>query len=145
MGAPRIKGQDLELLIVAGGEAKVTIRAFKDFDMTFKMERLTEEFLGETTVRVDDIFKGIEGKMTLQHESQDLLVLMTQIVERARRRTPGFDVNLKVALQYPNGQRPRIIIPKIAFGDLPLGFGGRSEYAETGIDFGAESATVISV
>jgi hypothetical protein len=67
-----------------------------------------------------------------------------RIVDKARRRTPGTKINVKATLNFPNGERPRVVIPDVEFGELPLNFGSRSDYGAVTLDFEASEAQVIT-
>lgn len=145
MCAQRIKGQECNLLLVQDGQPLDTITDVRSFEITAKLDVLEEGYLGETTVRLDEIFKGCKGKITLHFENKDVFDLITSITARARRRTPGLKINAKVTLNFPNGDRPRVQIKNLFFGDIPMNFAGRSDYGEVTLDFQVEDQyTVIS-
>lgn len=144
MASQRIKGQEVEVLMIVNGSPVTTLDAVKSFSVTFKLDRLTEEYLGETTVRVDSIFKGIEGKAEFNYSSPEVFTLIQQIVDKARRRAPGTKINIKATLNFPSGQRARLIFPDVEFGELPIDFGSRGDYGSFSIDFGGAEGRVIS-
>lgn len=141
--AQRIKGQEVEIILVSGGTPLVNITTVRSFEVAFQTEILREGYLGETTDRRDSIFKGVRARVGLHIENQDILALFLQVIEKARRRTPGFQINVKVTLNFPNGQRPRLMIPDVEFGELPFNFGSRSDYGEVTLDMEAAQASVI--
>lgn len=140
----RIKGQEVEILLIADGKIQDTITAVQNFEIEFQMEVKKEGYLGEKTMRRDDEFNGISGKMDVHFDSQDILVLMDKIVQRAQRREPGFKVNVKATLNFPGGDRPRVSIPNLFFGNMPLGFGSRSDYGKISFNFEAEQGRVLT-
>jgi hypothetical protein len=142
--ADRIKGQDVEIMIVADNVAQSTITDIRSFEVESQMEILREGYLGETTQRRDDIFNGVRGKMELHFENKDVFDLIQTITDRARRRTPGTIVNIKATLRFPNGQRPRVLIPNVFFGPIPMNFGSRSDYGTVTLDFESSDVTVIA-
>jgi hypothetical protein len=142
--AQRVKGQETVVTIVANGAPQTTIADVRSTEVAFKLELLQEGYLGETTDRYDDIFKGMRGKIDLHFENQDVFTLFSLIVNRARRREPGNLINIQTTLNMPNGQRPRINIPNVFFGEIPIGFASRSDYGTIGLEFGADSADVLT-
>ena len=88
--AQRIKGQDVEILIVQNGvaldSANNSVRDIRNFDVTPKFEKLEEQYLGETSKRYDEIFHGVDFKMDLHFENPYVLTLIKAIKERAQRR-----------------------------------------------------------
>lgn len=138
--AQRIKGQETEVMLVVDGSPQATITTIKSFEMTWQLEKSSEGFLGETTDRKDSVFKGISGSLDMQLENADAFGLVVKIVDKARRRTPGTKINIKTTLNFPNGDRPRIMIPNVEFGDIPLNLGGRTEFVTMKLDFEASEA-----
>lgn len=131
----RIKGQEVEVLISVDNVPQTTITDIKSFDVTFQLEQKSEGYLGETTNRKDDIFNGIKGKIELHFENEDVVTLIESIVNRATRRTPGTKINIKATLNFPNGQRPRMLFPDVQFGEIPMTFGSRTDYGSITLDF----------
>ena len=64
-------------------------------------------------------------------------------MDQARRRTPGTQINIKSTLNFPNGQRPRIIIPDVSLGEFSFSFGSRTDYLAVTIPYEAQEATTI--
>lgn len=140
----RIKGQEVEVLLVVDGSPQDTITDVKSFEIGFQLDILSEGYLGETTDRKDSIFKGVRGNMELHFENPDVFKLFTAIVNKARRRTPGTKINIKSTLNFPGGQRPRVVIPNVEFGEIPVTFGSRADYGTVKLDFEASEAQLIS-
>jgi hypothetical protein len=140
----RIKGQEVEVMLVVDSAPQDTITDVRSFELAFQTEILREGYLGETTDRRDSIFKGVRGRMELHIENADIFKLFTSIIDKARRRTPGTKINVKATLNFPNGERPRVVIPDVEFGELPLNFGSRSDYGAVTLDFEASEAQVIT-
>lgn len=139
----RIKGQEVEVLILADGAPRASLFAIRSFEITLQHEIMSEGYLGETTNRRDAIFNGISGRMEAHVDSKEFLDFFFEVVNKARRRTPGTKINIKASLNFPNGDRPRILIPDVEFGALPLNFGSRSDYGSVSLDFEAATASVI--
>lgn len=135
MADQRIKGQEVEVLLIVNGQVQQTITDVRSFEVTPKFDKLEEGYLGETTDRYDEMFKGVRGAMELHFENQDIFNLVQSVLDRARRRTPGTIVNIKATLRFPNGQRPRVIIQDAFFGDMPINFGSRADYGTLKLDF----------
>lgn len=141
--AQRIKGQEVEAILVVNGAPQLSTTDIKSFELTLQLEILSEGYLGETTDRKDSVFKGIAGSLELHVENQEFLRLFQAIVDKARRRTPGTRINLKATLNFPNGDRPRVLIPDVEFGELPLNFGSRTDYGAITLSFEASSMQVL--
>jgi hypothetical protein len=132
--AQRIKGQEVEVLVVVNGVPQTNLTDILSFDVTPAFEIKEEEYLGETSKRFDEIFNGVSFSMELHFEDAGVLTFMQTIKDRAERRLPGTTINVKATLNFPNGERPRIMLKDCYFGDMPLSFGGRSDYGTFSID-----------
>jgi len=141
--AQRIKGQEVEVLMVVNGQPKTNITTVRNFEVTLQTEILSEGYLGETTERKDSIFKGIAGKIEIHFDNQEIMRVFEEIVNKARRRTPGTKINIKATLNFPGGQRPRIMINDVEFGALPMSFGSRSDYGNVSLDFEASEPSFL--
>ncbi len=144
MALQRIRGEEVEVVLLVDGVTQGTITAIKSFEMSYQLEIKSEGYLGEKTDRKDSVFKGIKGKLAVNLESKEIFTVIQKIVDKAQRRVPGTVINIKAALNFPNGDRVRIIIPAAEFGEIPLNFAGRTEYGETSFDFEAANARTIS-
>ena len=135
MSEQRIKGQETIIEVTKDNEVVDAITDVRSMEVAGVMEILSEGYLGETSDRRDEIFKGVRGRIEMHLEKSATLDFMMDIINRATRRDPSVKVNFKTTLQFPSGERRRILIRNIFFGEMPLGFGGRAEYGTFGIDF----------
>ena len=142
--AQRIKGQEVEVLIIARGVVQTNLTAVKSFSFTFQQEIKSEGYLGETTNRKDSIFNGIAGEMEYNFTDKAIFDLIGTITDKAQRRTAGIVINVKATMNFPDGTRARVIIPDVEFGELPVNFGSRSDYGAVRMPFEASNARVIS-
>jgi hypothetical protein len=141
----RIKGQEVEIVMLVDGQPRDNLTMARSMDITWKTEMLQEGYLGETTDRYDTIFKGISGKIEFNTDSPEIFNIIRLIVEKARRREPGTRFNIKATLNYPSGQKARIIVPDVEFGELPISFGSRGDYGTFSLDYGASEAKVLPI
>ena len=141
--AQRIKGQEVELVMLQDGSPQDNLTFGQSLEFTFKTETLQEGYLGETTDRYDTIFKGINGKIKFHYDNPTFLRIINDIIAKARRRTPGTRFNVKSTMNFPSGTRARVIIRDIEFGNLPVGFASRSDYGTFDLDFSASDAQVL--
>jgi hypothetical protein len=135
MAEQRIKGQEVELLLVENNVPLTTIQDIKSFEMQAQLEILKEGYLGETTDRRDSVYRGYSGKMEVHFEGRSVLEFTRRLVDKARRRVPGARVNCKVTLVFPAGDRIRMILKDLEFGVVPLGFASRTDYGTVSLDF----------
>lgn len=141
--AQRIKGQEVEVIVLIDGEPQDNFRFARSLDFTFMTERTEEGYLGETTNRFDTIFNGVSGKTEHHHDNPTPFIVTQAIVNKARRRTPGTTINLRATLNYPNGQRARVVFRDVEFGELPFSFGSRSDFGTFSLDFACSEAQIL--
>lgn len=139
----RIKGQEIQLSLIENGQVLSTTTDFRSAEITPKLEKKEEGYLGEKTNRYDEIFNGVDGRCELHYENEDIFAFLTSIIDRAVRRTPGTVVNMKMTLNFPNGDRPRILLSNVFFGPMPFAFGSRSDYGTFSLDFSCSNIQVI--
>jgi hypothetical protein len=143
----RIKGQEVELLLVKGGVPQASITDVRSFEIAAQLEILREGYLGETTDRRDEIYRGVRGRMEVHFEGAAIFNLMRGVIDRARRRSAAaIDevINIKATLNFPGGDRPVILIRNAFFGEMPVTFGSRSDYGTLSLEFEAEDFTVLN-
>ena len=143
MASQRIKGQEVEVLLIVDGTVQDTITDVRSFEVAAKLETKEEGYLGEKTNRYDEIYNGVRGRLELHVENKDVFTLLQSIIDRAKRRTPGTQINIKATLNFPNGDRPRVLVANAFFGEIPINFGSRGDYGTVGLDFQAEDIRVI--
>jgi hypothetical protein len=143
--AQRIKGQDVDVQIIQAGRVLTTLYNIKSFDFAYELEIKKEGYLGQKTDKRDSVFNGISGKMEIHPENQAVLVFMEAVRAKAENRTPGVQFNIKATLNFPGGDRPRIVIPDVEWGQIPFSFSGRTEYGTVSLTYEAANAQVLIV
>ena len=150
----RIKGQDVTLTImrsntsgttpgqVGSTNLETTLTDVLSFDATFKFEKLAQRYLGETTMRYDEIFGGVEGKVKLHLHTEDFLNYIVALESRARRTSPGIIFNFIATMSFPNGQSPVITFPDVKFGDVPMSIADGKSFVSLDLDWAAEEFQV---
>lgn len=136
--AQRIKGQEVRVTVTSpiGTEESIGAGGVSSFELEFKTEILSEGYLGETTERKDDIFRGVSGRMEIHLERQAYLRFIQRVTDRSQRRTAAdARFNVLVSLQFPNGERPRVLLDDVFFGPLPVNVGARDEYVSATVEF----------
>ncbi len=140
----RIRGQEVTVRLSQGGVLVASLTAFRSATIVFGTRILTDQYLGETSIRQDTIYDNMSGNITFIPEGQDFLNFIDFVVQRAKRRTsPAAVVNLATALNFPGGKRPRINVFDLQFGNLPIGIGGRDQYVDVQIPYAASEAQII--
>lgn len=146
MSQPRLHGQDNELTVQVDQRALTTL-AIVSSELTFLLAIKEQGMLGETTDRVDEIFKGMSGTLEMQAGDPEVLEMIGIIVDRARRRTPPRPrFTLKGQYTFPeSGRRGIIVVPDLKFGDIPVNSQNREDPVGFRFQWRAEIGTVVFV
>lgn len=146
MAENRLKGQDVQVRFNLGRDILRTITAIESMNFNYQFAVISKGYLGETTMRKDDIFNGISGDFKFDQESQDALLLLDTIKRRAQRLIDPNEnqINGAVTLSFPNGQRPRVAIRDMKFGESAVAVASRDAYVGIALPFEAPDARVIT-
>lgn len=126
----RIRGSETSLRITVGGKIQRTFTAFENFLWTVFSEILQKGYLGETTDRYDTIFKGTGFDFNFDPESADAFLLMQTIADQGARRgsQAGNQINVAFTANFPDGRRPRVVIPDLKIADPSIGASQRDAF-----------------
>lgn len=135
--AQRIKGQEITVSFTSpGGVEDQAFAAVQTLEVELQLEILTEGYLGETSDRRDDIFKGARGRAELHMEGSAALRFVQRVKDRAQRRAAASgQFNLLATLNFPNGETPRVLLEDLFWGGVPLNIGGRNEFVKLTLEF----------
>lgn len=140
----RIKGQEVECLLMDGTTIVEAMKdCIQDFDLEFDIQILSDGFLGKKSDEYDEIFNGMKGSVSFQVRRKSVFAFILKIKDKAQRRTPGATFGFKATLNFPSGERARVLLPDIHFGPVPLSFKGRAAYGNVKVDFACSSVNVI--
>lgn len=136
MSEQRIKGQEVQVIYTSPAGTEVGLDGTVSFEIEFQMDILSQGYLGEVAERKDDIFKGCRGRAEFHIRKQSALQFIQRVKDRAQRRTPASaQFNVTAVLNFPNGERPRVLLEDVAWGSMPLNIGGRAEYVSFTTEF----------
>lgn len=136
--AQRIKGQEVRVTVVTptGTEQSIGGGGISSFEIEFQTEILSEGYLGETTERKDDIFRGVSGRMSFHIDRPGYFAFVRQVTDRSQRRSPAdARFNVLASLEFPSGETSLVLLEDVFFGPLPVNVGGRDEYVEATVEF----------
>ena len=122
----RAKGQEVTLTIVANGQVQQVLADVISFDALFAVEMLEQAFVGESTARYDELFKGGGFDITFQQFSESHVVLAAAIVERAREESK-LVVNVTAYVEI-NGEVAFLSWPDAQFGEAEVKMSGQMDY-----------------
>lgn len=127
----RLKGQESQIRITQGGILQRTLTAIENLTATVMSDIIRKAYLGETTERKDDIYKGIKVEFGFDVMSKEPFVMVAALRDRMQRRTAqaNSQVNLVFIANLADGTRPRITIPDLKFQDPALAIQNRESYA----------------
>lgn len=128
----RLKGQDTIVTILKDGDLQARISAIQSCEVSFDLDLLEEDYLGEVASRFDSIFKGCTVRISIHHENRQGIDMIDAIVKKAQRRAGGAtQIDVATTLVFPNGDLVTIGLQDVQFGPAPVNSGGRAEYVET--------------
>jgi hypothetical protein len=130
----RIKGQEVVIQIVVNGILQEELTDIQSFHVALNLELLEQGYLGETTDRYDEVFKGAHFDFEMHHHSSDYAVFNQQLVQRARRQAPDTVINISAQLNFPNGQVVNTLFPDSYFGTPDQTVPARADYVKTKYD-----------
>ena len=98
-----------------------------DAGIVFKIKVNEDDYLGQEASKYRMVWIGMELKINnITSTKKKWLDLVDAIVEKAKGKI-NIDFTCLCNLKYTNGERAKIIIPDLSFGDIPVNFGGKSE------------------
>lgn len=133
--ADRIRGQETFISIVRDGVLETQIDSILTSDFTVKLETQEDEYLGEGAPRTDQIYKGVDFKLSGHLTNRRFFDLVIAIRDKAQRRA-GSAVRIDVASTwvFPNGDVVSVQAPDVSFSDIPVTTGSRSDFVEWTLD-----------
>lgn len=124
----RIRGQEVVVYVVAEDGIKASLSDVRSFTFTPKFKKLEEQYLGETTMRYDELFDGVDFDMELHIQDPGVMDFVSEIRARAVDRTSKAKFNIQADIQYASGQPKRVILMDCFFENMPFNVGSRSDY-----------------
>lgn len=139
MAEQRIRGEQVQFRITRGGVLQRTLTAVNSLTLTALVETVKKGYLGETTERVDEIYKGCTLEVAFDVESPDAWDLIAAIRDRAvaRRYDATTIITCTMVGTFANGVRRRFTIPDVKSGNLPIAVTGRDAYVGQTLSFAA--------
>lgn len=144
-GDLRLKGQEVQVSIVRGGDVEDTITAIVNLNLTFDSQIKAQGYLGEKNDRHDATFVGIKGNLEYHSNGSRWLRFLLAIIGYQKRNDPGLVINIGNTFFYPGGDEPTILIPDVKFGPQSIAVGSRSDYVSKKLDFVADNAEISGV
>ena len=135
----RVKGQEIQLFMTQDGTTLAQLDSIQDTELTIKLRMLEEGYLGETAQRYDDVFDGFAATFTVHMTTGTVYDIVQAVIDRARRRVPGTKFNLKMSIQFPNGQRKRVLVSDLFFSEIPNAVPKRDQYASMKFSVGSSN------
>jgi hypothetical protein len=143
MAEQRIRGEQVQFRISRAGTLVRTLTAVKSMTFTALVEMVSRGYLGETTERKDEIYKGVSIEATFDVESPDAWDLIAAVRNRAVARR--YDNTTIITCSFTglfagaNGVpiKRRMTVPDVKSGAMPIAIGSREEYVGQTLTFGA--------
>jgi hypothetical protein len=117
-----LRNDQIQMRLTVNGALDRTIVDFKSGTVTVNMQKLRERYVGRTSNSLDEIYEDTDLSLVCHPRSQDFLRLFQLLVKRAQRAIPQTEVvvNGIITLEFSDLGRPKIVLPDLKFGNLPL-------------------------
>jgi hypothetical protein len=134
MALQRIKGQEVTFSVVRDGNP-TPIGVAQSVTITVDIERLEEEYIGETSMNYDSVYNGTQIESDLHLENDEFLSFIEAVKQRAERRAGGaLRVDAAVTLVFPTGIVRQILLINLESAELPIEVGSRKDYVSLKVD-----------
>lgn len=140
----RVKGQETTITITGADGTEDSLEDVKSAEFTFERDILSEGYLGQTTQQKDAVFNGVTGKLEVHLSKASVMDFVFRLNEQTRRRLAGEQWEVATSIDFPDGQRRRVIIPDAQFGSIPFNMSGREEFVTLALDFAADDADILA-
>jgi hypothetical protein len=130
MSDQRIKGQEVQVLIVNGGNLEDTLTDIQNFNVTVEQEVKSVGYLGEKTNRKDSIFNGIKFDMELHIHKSRWFGFVKDMIAKSKREKPDIKFNITGVFSFPNGETPTMLLPDCSLGEVPHSVQSRGDYVK---------------
>jgi hypothetical protein len=142
MPAQRIKGQEVSIIITRDGALEAELTDVKSCEFTPQFEIKTEGYLGEKSVRNDEIYMGVKGSLELHIHSGDVFDFVQAVKDRAQRNTPDTVFNIAGIFAFPSGEVRTLTVPDAKFGAVPISTNDRGDYTSVKFEYAADDYQV---
>jgi len=131
----RLKGQEVSVRVVRGGNVVNSIDSISTFNDQVALELKEEGYLGEVVNRFDEILNGFGGDFEFHVTRGDWNDLVQAIIDRAQRRTPDVQFNVIRTDFYPNGDSVTYTYTNVFWGPVPTAVPSRGDYVRPRMEF----------
>jgi hypothetical protein len=122
-----LQGQDVTIQVLKDGKQLACCTLVTNFRVSFNVESVFRDYLGERAPRTDMTYGGGEFDGELEHQDPSYLTFVQAVQSVAQHRTPGIVFSIGVKVKYPTGQTVRFLLRDVAFSGMQFGFGGRTD------------------
>lgn len=142
MADQRLKGQEVSIRIVSGGNVETSIDSVSVFNEQVALELKEAGYLGETVNRFDEILNGFGGDMEFHVATASWNNLVESIIARATRAQPDLVFNVIRTDFFPNGDSAIYTYQDVKWGSVPTTISSRGDYVKGRVEFRCEERPV---
>lgn len=135
MAQQRIKGQETNVIIASSLGVEDQLTEIMDCNFEDELEILQNGFLGRSNDDFDYVYKGTKGDMKLHIHTSKWFAFRKKIKDKAQRKTPDTVFNITTVMNFPNGERARILFPDIVWGPIPTKIPSRTQFVEISLSW----------
>jgi hypothetical protein len=126
----RVRGEEVQIRITRNGALQTTITAVKSLVFETRQRIITENYLGESVARHDEIADEVGGTIVLHPEGREILDLQKLVWDRSQRRIANDEqIGLTFRVSFPRGAI-RISVPDVKIDPIPLNVSSRDAYVD---------------
>lgn len=138
--SPRLRGQEVQLLVLDGANRVEEIKAIGSYDVASKYEIQQDGFIGETTDEYDFIYSGESGSFKFQINSSKWARFKARINAKARRVQPTLTFNIVRVQLFANGSSLTTTYQNVAWGEIAESGGSRRDFVSLNMPFACSDA-----
>lgn len=144
IGAPRLRGQEVQLLVLDGANRVEEIKAIGSYDVSSQLEIQQDGFIGETTDEYDFIYSGEKGSFKFQIHNAKWTKFRERIVAKARRIQPTLTFNIVRIQLFADGSSVTSTYVNVAFGEFAESGGSRKDFVSLNLPFACSEVDVLN-
>ncbi len=134
MATPKLKGQEINCIVVVNGKQEDKVGPWLDLDVTLRKEVLEADYLGETTTDFDSVFRGCQLTMKGHLRGASWLKLIDGDIRKARYMAGAIiRVDLVAVIKFPG-----LVLPwtfaNLTFADHKITITDRKSFVEASLD-----------
>lgn len=127
-------GRDVVVSLIKDNAPLVEVTAIKSFSIKFKVEKITEQYLGRQNPSYDNISDGVDIDIKFNVDDDKYLAVVEALLESASDRQKQIILTAQCAIKFSTGRVRKVLFSPLVYGDIPLDISARNRYMESGLN-----------